>query len=256
MTEERQRELDQGAADIRALEEAGVQHLADWKASFWLEAGDEERAAREWAAVPPERSEGWINEHYVPLLYGAGKFKEAVAQLAKASNSKEEAAITRLMILPELGDPAAAYETWKSTVERIPLTSFNAALELLPLQLMGRSEEAVARFKELAPRLQEHSRNDWYVHLVEFEAGMRSEEDILKESEASQWNRCEVHFYIGLMRLSKGDRAGARVEFEKCLDTPVYFFFEYRWSRAFLKRMDADPRWPHALAASPATAPS
>ena len=52
------------------------------------------------------------------------------------------------------------------------------------------------------------------------------------------------HFWVGLVRLSEGDREGARDSFEKAaatrwLDLPIYSY-----AQIFLARLKNDPKWP------------
>jgi lipoprotein NlpI len=53
---------------------------------------------------------------------------------------------------------------------------------------------------------------------------------------------CEAHIYIGLGKLAEGKRADAKACFRRSMDTGVFFFGEYMYSRAFLARID-DPEW-------------
>ena len=55
---------------------------------------------------------------------------------------------------------------------------------------------------------------------------------------------CGRHYLIGLVRLSNGDRAGAREHFQKALDTKFYGNNAYPYARTFLARMKRDPEWP------------
>jgi lipoprotein NlpI len=181
------------------------------------------------------------------LLYGEGKFEQALGLLSKENDPTREDVAYRSLILREVaGREQEAYRLWKiAQVEGID--SWVAGLRVLPLQLMGRPDEAREEFAALRTRLKETSRNRWYMHLADFEAGDLAEEGLLTIAGKSEWNLCEAHFYIGMKRLARGDRVGARAELQKSADTPVIMFFEYRWSKAFLKRMDADPRWPRCV---------
>ena len=55
---------------------------------------------------------------------------------------------------------------------------------------------------------------------------------------------CGRHYLIGLVRLSNGDRAGAREHFQKPLDSKFYAQNVYRYARAYLARLKRDPEWP------------
>ena len=63
--------------------------------------------------------------------------------------------------------------------------------------------------------------------------------------------RCTGYYHLGLRQLMEGDRAAAKVSFERCADTGVFTFFEYNWAKAYLSKMNADPDWPSWSAAVP-----
>jgi len=44
--------------------------------------------------------------------------------------------------------------------------------------------------------------------------------------------------------LAQGDKQGAREHFRRCVDTGVFDFDAYDWSRTFLARMAREPDWP------------
>ena len=41
----------------------------------------------------------------------------------------------------------------------------------------------------------------------------------------------------------RGERA--KEQFEKCIATDAWEFFEYNWAKTCLARMEKDPNWPH-----------
>ena len=55
---------------------------------------------------------------------------------------------------------------------------------------------------------------------------------------------CVGHFWVGLVRLSVGDREGARELFEKCVTTQWAGLPVYPYAQIFLARMKHDPEWP------------
>jgi hypothetical protein len=52
------------------------------------------------------------------------------------------------------------------------------------------------------------------------------------------------HYIVGLVRLSDGDRMGAKEHFQKILDTKFYANIAYPYVRAYLARLKRDPKWP------------
>ena len=78
--------------------------------------------------------------------------------------------------------------------------------------------------------------------MLAFHAGMINDAELLKKAGEFRYSQCEAHFYIGLRKLAEGKRAEAKACFRRSMDTGVFFFAEYLWSRAFLARID-DPEW-------------
>jgi serine/threonine protein kinase/predicted Zn-dependent protease len=87
-------------------------------------------------------------------------------------------------------------------------------------------------------------RRDWYEKLLDYNCGRISEDGLIQAAGQSQQNLCEAHCFIGLHRLARGDRAGARDHFQQSADTGVFTFLEYFWSRRLLNRLEHDPAWP------------
>jgi hypothetical protein len=74
--------------------------------------------------------------------------------------------------------------------------------------------------------------------------GYRSEVELLQSAGKNWLALCGTHSLIGLVRLSDGDRAGAREHFQKALDTRFYTHNLYPYARAYLARLKHDPEWP------------
>ena len=53
-----------------------------------------------------------------------------------------------------------------------------------------------------------------------------------------------THFNVGLVRLSDGDRMGAKEHFQKVLDTKFRSHIVYPYARAYLARLTRDEKWP------------
>jgi hypothetical protein len=84
----------------------------------------------------------------------------------------------------------------------------------------------------------------WYQPLLDYDCGEISAEQLLESAGTSRWQLIEAHFAIGVDLLSDGDRRGAAEHFQRCTDTYVLEYMEYKWSRAFLERLQRDPTWP------------
>ena len=51
---------------------------------------------------------------------------------------------------------------------------------------------------------------------------------------------CEAWFYMGLLDRHRGERAGARIAFQKCMGYRIYIFYEHSWADAELKKLTAE----------------
>jgi serine/threonine protein kinase len=104
---------------------------------------------------------------------------------------------------------------------------------------LGRHAELV-EVNKAAPGIQGHP-------YPRYLAGDLAEAELLAVAGNSRWSLCECHFGIGMNRLAHGDRKGARVHFEKCVQTRIVGFIEYELSRCFLAHLERDPRWPGCI---------
>jgi len=84
----------------------------------------------------------------------------------------------------------------------------------------------------------------WYQDLLDFGCNRIGEKELLVAAGDSLRRRCEGEFFIGIRRLAAGDRSGAVEHFRRSVDTGVFDFLEYNWSRRFLELLNEDPAWP------------
>lgn len=87
-------------------------------------------------------------------------------------------------------------------------------------------------------------RKSWARYVAQFLAGQIDEKALLaaaekKDLEDVPGQQCEAYYFIGVMRLVKGDRAGARAYLQKCVNTGEKDYYEYEFARAELKRLPA-----------------
>jgi lipoprotein NlpI len=85
-------------------------------------------------------------------------------------------------------------------------------------------------------------RGGWYRDLLKFNAVQIGAAELVAKAGTSRFNQCEGYFYIGLHKLYKRKRAEAKAWFQKSVDTGVYVYGEYVFSREFLANID-DPNW-------------
>jgi hypothetical protein len=85
---------------------------------------------------------------------------------------------------------------------------------------------------------------EMYGPLLDYDCGDSSSEELLGSTGSSRWQLAEAHFAIGVDLLSDGDRRGAAEHFQRCVDTYVFEYWDYKWGLAFLERLQRDPSWP------------
>ncbi len=89
-------------------------------------------------------------------------------------------------------------------------------------------------------------KDGWSKNLGKFITGQLTEPALLtaadtKDVETVSGQHCEAWYFIGMMRLSHGDRPGAIDSLQKCLATGERDYFEFSFARAELARLNASP---------------
>jgi tetratricopeptide (TPR) repeat protein len=248
--ERRRAVLEQAGRDAKALERfSDVPQVFEARLYYFSYVGDEEAAFEEARRAVAQHDNAISNYLYVLGLYLRADFPKALETLERRRSRSGMHHASWGYILAELPDgPAralAAYRDAAKTVKR-----GKALYPQTVLRLLARKAEAIRASLELrdhGPR-EPNWRHGWYHRLLDYNCGLLAAEDLLKAAGPSRYNRCEAHFFIGLTLLADGDRAGARDHFQKAVATRVLTYFEYNWSRAFLTRMDNDPKWPRWIA--------
>jgi hypothetical protein len=79
---------------------------------------------------------------------------------------------------------------------------------------------------------------------------MQEEELLLRAGPFSN-ARCFAHYVIAMKSLALGEREKARKHFEETAATGKLVWYNYHWAKAFLHRMNEDPKWPDWIPAKP-----
>jgi hypothetical protein len=84
----------------------------------------------------------------------------------------------------------------------------------------------------------------WAKTIAQFLAGHLDEKSFVAAAkkadvEPAPGQKCEALYYIGMTRLIKGDKAGARAAFQKSHSIVLNDYDEYQFSAAELARLDA-----------------
>jgi serine/threonine protein kinase len=172
-------------------------------------------------------------------LYQMEQFKEAFECLDQMRQTDLTAEMTRAFVRTELDDgPARAFQEYDKNTRNMRQSDLGAWKDVL--LFLGKKEQVLA----IVQKLDRTDGADWQYFLGKLsedeylaKAGNRSLQSLRPRSLQSL-----LHYKIGLFRLSKGDRLGARKHFQ----TSARCFWGYAkfWSLMFLSRMEKDPNWP------------
>ena len=208
-----------------------------------------------------EAENGVTRYYYVYSLYEQGQFEKALEVIERAAGAPDVSSRDvklasgvyhlRPFIIAELPDgPSRALQACKENCE--PYMKGYQLWAQAMLLFLGMKTDAMAASKELTSAYRGHA-----LRILEYCAGLLSEQEYLNASGGSRLTQCTDHFFVALDRLAQGDRIEAREHFEKALATGVFRWYEYQWSRLFLKRMERDPNWPSWIPLKePATEPT
>jgi hypothetical protein len=232
--------LDQAGRDARELESfPSVPQALLARFHYFDYVGDEPAAF----AVSRQK----IEFRHAVMLYHRRAFRKALAAADRSlKRGYGMARVERGFILLELpnGNRRAreAYRDAAAGAE-VGLVRLYAPMILL---LLGRRAEAVEASLKVRcnPALVPPWYQGWYHRHLDYLCGRIGEDELLKAAGSNRPKRCEAHFVIGLRHLSAGDRAGARVHFQKCAATRMFIYWDYMWARALLKRLEEDRTWP------------
>jgi serine/threonine protein kinase len=178
------------------------------------------------------------------MLYRRGEFAKALD--VAVDRSRRGAAgpteqIERALIQAELPDgPARARAAFKEIRS-------GSAWQLAPpmiLLFLGKPEEARQAYLQVRKEDLPPWYDGWWSKCLDYNSGRISAETLLQEAGRARQKLSNAHLFIGLWRLSEGDRTAAQEQFRNCLAMRVFDSWEWPWIRAFLKRMDQDPQWP------------
>jgi tetratricopeptide (TPR) repeat protein len=182
------------------------------------------------------------------MLYRNRDYKGALAAADRAvARGSGVSRIERGFILAEMPDdgPGQAWRAFEDARAANDLGYFRLVTATIPL-LLGRKPDAVRASRE--------ARDDptvpvppwyrgWYHRYLDYLCDLISEDELLRAAGRCRPMLCEAHFQIGLRHLADRDRPGARHHFEKCSGTRVFLYWDHKWARAFLGRLE-EPGWP------------
>jgi hypothetical protein len=255
----KQKALDDARKDFESLAafpESGWARLMRYR---YLEFTNSENFTNEEDAAFREMSEAvsvvkgpWPRTYHALGLYRRGEFEKALQELTKLEQENGLGAFQatmRMYILAELlaeqlpSRREKAIQAYREELRGHHGTTL--LFQLTVFYLWDRKAEAVAAYQQIPPDTLPSLRGDSYRQLLNYHSDPRmTAKDLLDASGNSRYHRCNAHFFIAMSLLAQGDKQGAREHFRRCVDTGVFDFDAYDWSRTFLARMAREPDWP------------
>src|SRR5262249_26690532 len=148
----------------------------------------------------------------------------------------------RIYLIAERYGRDKAYEEYQKKIRKEQEKGLLAAgRDFWILLFLGKRAEAAECFRGGVARSKDIYR-PLLVQTAEYVAGSMSEDEFLKQMDGgeSAYGRA---FVVGLVRLSDGDRDGARERFQRVLATNMNHHFTYQLCRCLHERLK-DPTWP------------
>jgi tetratricopeptide (TPR) repeat protein len=238
--------LAEAGQDARALESAtGSAAVQQLRAQYFEQVGMDDAALAEYQRTSQSTGKA---TNYASALYRRGAFVEAFKALEGVRVPAPDMVLRmyRACVVMELEDGyQRALEMFHQMMARPSQGVYALDPPWIPL-LLGRQAEAVAAAQQSRERVAQMPpwMFEWYRHLLDYQCDMISAEELLAAAAGSRLHQCEAHFHIGLGLLAEGDRTGAREHFSAAVQTHVFVYYEYVWSRNFLARLEQDPTWP------------
>lgn len=230
--------LEKAAKAARALE-SNPNPIGRMQRAFYFQMlGDEEAAVQEWRQVIQHAGPGLYASYYAAAMFGRGRSAEALETLNRMESTDALTAVARACLLLDQRQPKEAEVIYQHVAVRA--RSLRLLGETIPL-LTGDATRVVTNCTRLLEAIPAQHPN---YPALQFLAGQSSRREFQDRSAAFRVQRCSVHHWIALRSLAQGDRKTARDHFAQSVETGAYILPVLHWSRAFLARLEADPRWP------------
>jgi tetratricopeptide (TPR) repeat protein len=242
--------LKESARDLEQFAVPGNNLLALSRLSYYQVLGDDDRFLEALAEAKQDGVELPILVDLEALVYyRRGDFDKALSimRAGRAEGYEPYRKYHEGVVLATM--PGRTAEAEEALMNAIQTCQGGIAPALLPayLQLLGPEYAQKSQQRALETQQQSEARissirNGWYHEVLKYNAGILGEGQLLKRAGENHWNLCEAHFFIGLRHLVEGKRGEAKASFQRSVDTGIYFYYEYNWSRAFLTQID-NPNW-------------
>ena len=245
--EKRSAALSRAGADAQALEAyPALPDALVFRWQYFREVGREADLLEELRRASEQTEHVYVAFYYALTLYQRGEINETLRVLDNKHGCCSDC--LRLFALAEDRNDRGRLrvkEAYKDLTGRYQDGPTLMTAQTV-LRLLGENQAAVEACREL----REHP--GWFpvllgkqqLQFLNYNAGELSAEDLETAAKGSLWDQAQAHYFIGMTKLSDGDRVGASEHFRKAVATRAFFFNTFDLSWAFLARLEKDPTWP------------
>jgi hypothetical protein len=242
------RMLNEAKEDADALKDNSNARSTLNRFHYLWQIGDQETALRELREAAAREGSRDLAYQLALALYQQDNIEDALKALDPRNQPDEDAnAILRIFLLAEQsGDSRQPYEDFLKLADRRrhesgqPITHWSTPAVLL---FLGKRAEAA----ECARGNASFANRD---RLADFLEGNKlSAEAFLDDARNSRYLKCGHYYWIGMARLSEGDREGAKAAFKASANSGLWSVFYQPHSRIMLERLERDPTWPRWIPA-------
>jgi lipoprotein NlpI len=200
--------------------------------------------------LDPKFKQAYVNRGTV--LYYKGEHDKAIADFNKAIKQYPkyaQAFKSRGEVYRIRGEYEKAVADYSKTVELDPKNEY-AHLRLF-LSSASVSEESLSSAKaKLRDLVKNNNSEEWIRNITKYYLSMDEITEKMIFAETVKGRNtieinsriCEACYYLGELRLMKGDRKGAEYYFKKSVETKSYGFIEYHASKMTLEQMKQGKR--------------
>ena len=246
--EKRDKVLREARADAETLKQVQHSPLAViFRWLFFVVVGEQDSMGEELRKAVGQTENPRIVFRYAAYLFERGKNRDAL-DLLHAHRATNEAQAMRPFVLAELpGGKPLAIEACKDMAKK-DWYGWDWAYGQSALVLLGQSADlsaAAGDFQRKTDRFPVAQREaQLFRKLLANWAGEAPDQALLDAAAGSGRNLCRAHFFIGISKLARGDRAAARQDFRASAGSDLLNFWAWTMSRIMLARLEKDPTWP------------
>ena len=200
--------------------------------------GDEAAELEAWHKTIQWGGGGLFTSYFAAAMLSQGRSAEALEVLTRSGLASDKlSAISQAFLLLDNSRPDQALALYRVAAAS-PRLRVLAETVLLLAGDGGRVAANSAQLLDVMPP--EHP--DYQA--LRCYAGRVTAEELDAAASSSKLQASGTDFLVGMSFLSRGERDAAKKRFKRSVGAGTHWQTQYRWSRAFLARMERDPHWP------------